>query len=234
MTRLLRVVSLLLLLSLTMPAHAEAGLLSWLDRLSGPGPFWGVDAGIALNCKKEKGKEEEGLFRTAGDTLRLGCRNEDLENKHPTWFLNIGAAAARHNDLKYGDRPEPEHSKDIGVIRLGTSVDYTLDASLDVGVGGGFTYFVGPSFVNFARPYVQPLRVTVRPLLLRWQKGGKHKHKLENLSWLLVNVNVNVLLGTIHGADFGAPADPFRVHNDIVPEIGIGVDVATLFKLLSK
>ena len=48
------------------------------------------------------------------------------------------------------------------------------------------------------------------------------------LRWLLINLNVNVLLGTIDGAAFGAPADPFRVHNEIVPEIGIGVDVWTL------
>ena len=173
MTRLLRVASVLVLLSLMSPAHADAGLLSWLDRLSGPGPFWGADIGIALNCKKEKGKENEGLLRSASDTLRLGCRNEDLNKKHFTWFMNIGLAATTHNNLDYGDRPEPEPSTAVGVLRLGTSVDYTIDASLDVGIGGGFMYFAGPGFVNFARPYVQPLRVTVRPLMLGWESAKR-------------------------------------------------------------
>ncbi len=83
---------------------------------------WGADIGAALNCKKDP----EGLLRSASDTFRLGCRNEDLNKKHFTWFMNIGLAGTTHNNLDYGDRPEPEPSTAVGVLRLGTSVDCTI------------------------------------------------------------------------------------------------------------
>jgi hypothetical protein len=47
-------------------------------------------------------------------------------------------------------------------------------------------------------------------------------------SLLVITANWHILLGTIDGADFGAPNDPFRSKNEKDVEIGIGLDLLRL------
>ena len=42
------------LLATARPAHAERGLWEWLERLSGPGPFWGVAGEVPVVCRVVK------------------------------------------------------------------------------------------------------------------------------------------------------------------------------------
>jgi hypothetical protein len=109
------------------------------------------------------------------------------------------------------------------MLRLGASFDWTVHRTVDLGAGFGMAYFGGPRFDNFSRGYVQPVRVTFRPLLLRRSAEDHH-------GWLMVSANWHVLLGTIDGRDFGAPADPFRSHNEQDVECGVSVDVLRLFR----
>lgn len=236
MTRLFRVAAGCLLLVFAAPAYLEAGLLSWLDRLSGPGPFWGIDFGIALKCPSPpppcRDPTCQGVAQTTS-SVRVSCPGERLDKKHFNYYFNVGVAGTTRNKLNYGDRPEPEPSTAIGLVRIGSSVDYTLDPSLDVGAGAGFMYFGGESFDNSARPYVQPLRISIRPLLLNWspqpfRNDCNYTEKLRRRGWFIITFDLNLVVGTLDGASFGAPADLWRAHNEIVPEFGVSIDVVKL------
>lgn len=238
MTRVVRVALMFLLVGLISSSRADANIIDWLDRLSGPGPFWGADVAIAMRCPSgprmdTTPQQLPPSTRTTSEGIVVSCPGERLDRKHSNWYLILGASGTGRNHLNYGDQPSDE-SKAIGIFKMGSAFDYTLLPFLDVGVGGGFLYFFGPRFPNFAHPYVQPFRISIRPLLLGWRSEPRSKdpeyiRKLEKRGWLLINFDLNIIAGTIDGSSFGAPGDPWRVENDVVPEIGIGLDVVKLF-----
>jgi hypothetical protein len=137
-------------------------------------------------------------------------------------------AVAQDNHLRYDDTAIEEKSKAVRLLKFGTAVDYTLVPWLDLGVGAGFLYFAGPRFENFALPYVEPVRVTIRPLLFRWKHLRRNRRELEHRGWLLLSAKWNVLIGRLDGASFGAPSDPFSVQNESNPELGVAIDVVRL------
>ena len=240
MRHLLRVAIGFFLLVFVAPAHVEAGLFSWLDRLSGPGPFWGIDVGIALRCPKRKEianpKTLQDMRIMSADGIVFSCPSDRLDNRGFHYFLNTGVAVAFRNQLNYGSRPEPEPSTSVALVKVGSSFDYRLHPSLEVGAGAGLWYFAGPSFDNFARPYIQPVRVSIRPLLLNWKtnrtlNNDDYNEPLRRRGWLIIQVNLNMVLGTIDGATFGAPDDSWHhKQSAVVPEYSFAIDVVKLLK----
>lgn len=213
------------------PQSADAGLLSWLSRLSGPGPFWGLDAEI---CMKTFTAEREGTkppdFHTesvGGGALRLSCPGAKLDKRHVSWHLNVGAALAWKNPLDYSGVDVTDRSKRVWLLKLGTSFDFTVAPSVDVGVGGGIFYFGGERFDGFTRPYIEPLRLAVRPLLLA---RGRNKDETEHDGWLAISGSWIIHLGTLDGPSFGAPLSTFRSYNEHNVGLGLTVDVIRLLK----
>lgn len=206
----------LLLVSLA-SVPAEAGVLSWLSKLSGPGPFLGVDASFALKCFRwEKGKTEPGSPADSvegADARIITCSHIPLGERHATLFATVGAAWSLDNDLDYGGRPAPT----VGMFKSGMSLDVTVFPWLDLGAGGGFRYFGGSGFDNFALPYVQPVRIGVRPL------------NFAKVDWLIVTFSGEFLLGVVDGPRFGA-TDSYRESNEFLQEWGVSIDLPRLLK----
>ena len=195
---------------------AEAGVLSWLSKLSGPGPFLGVDASFALKCFRWERKTEPGLPAesvASADARIITCSHIPLEERHATLSATVGAAWSLDNDLDYGGRPAPT----VGMLKSGMSFDVTLLPWLDLGAGGGFRYFGGSGFDNFALPYVQPIRIGVRPL------------SFAKVNWLIVTFSGEFLLGVVDGPRFGA-TDSYRESNEFLREWGISIDLPRLLK----
>ena len=232
MTRLFRTSVILWLLCVGAPSPASASIMDWLDRLSGPGPFWGVDLDMQVNCPSRKEGSPPSGVKALASAIVISCPNESFHTQHFNWYLTtgLGFATSGKNKLNYGEASNTS-TKAIGTFKVGTAVDYTASRAFDLGVGAGVMYFYGPRFDNFARPYFQPLRLAIRPLLLKDIPRSRQTSNDPN-GWLIVNLNVMVLLGTIDGSTFGAPADPWHVHNEFVPEIGVGLDVVKLLKKL--
>ena len=195
---------------------AEAGILSWLSKLSGPGPFLGVNASFALKCFRwEQDPPDAGPPEGPGESTDfriITCSKIPLEERHATLFATVGYAWSLDNDLDYGGRPVPT----IGMLKSGMSLDVTVFPWLDLGAGGGFRYFSGSGFDNFALPYVQPVRVGVRPL------------SFAKVDWLLVTFSGEFLLGVVDGPRFGATADNFRESNEFLQEWGVSIDLPRL------
>jgi hypothetical protein len=214
---------------LVAPQPADAGLLSWLGRLSGPGPFYGLDVGICVNqvslvgpVKPEQRDPEAVNQRVMAETLRFPCTKYGLDQPHLSINLNVGAAIAEDNPLDYGDVNRREHSTAVRYLKGGVSFDLTVLQWLDVGVGAGMFYFAGPSFANFSQGYLEPARISVRPLLIR---RNLTKPQRERGAWLGLSLSRVIHLGTLDGASFGAPNDPYRVHNEANWQGGVSIDV---------
>lgn len=231
-----RFVPLLIVLTLIPSAVHAQGMLRWLGRLSGPGPFWGLGAEVKLKCIGVDGKEPNKLDSQAVESqseglrgIRYPCPDATYNplDRHATVYLNISGSIAENNPMDYQDVGRQEESTAVRMLKIGTSIDWTVHRTLDIGTGAGVAYFAGPRFDNFTRAYVQPVRLTIRPLMVG--KGSR-----DRWGWLLVSANWHILLGTIDGPDFGAPADPYRAHNEQDMELGVSVDILRLFRMASK
>jgi hypothetical protein len=205
------------------PQTAEAGILEWLGRLSGPGPFWGVDADVCLKAFPLEKRDDQGMM----GSLRLSCPSARLDERHISWYAHLGWAVAFDNPLNYAGVDVAGKSDNVWLLKVGTSFDFTVKPYLDIGVGGGLFHFGGERFDSFSRPYIEPVRVGLRPLLLC---RGRDKSRTEHDGWLLISVNRVIHLGTFDGASFGAPLDSFRTYNEGNWSGGLTVDVIRLFK----
>ena len=212
-----RVVPIVLLLAVIPSSASAQGLLRWLGRLSGPGPFWGTGAELRLKCLGIDEKPEKTMKMMMGGVLvRVPC-DTTLDDRHTTIYFNLAGAVAENNPLFYGDEGRQEESTAVRLVKAGVSADWTFHKAFDIGAGFGMIYFAGPRFDNFSRGFVQPVRLSVRPIML----GSRN----DDNGWLIVAASWQILLGTIDGADFGAPLDSFRSSNEHVPEIGVTVDL---------
>lgn len=185
------------------PRTAHAGILSWLDQLSGPGPFVVFDATYGVHCFEKETKAgtaepERGTeANLLGFGLRGGCQSyRSLDERFPTWFVTAGAGVALRNELRY-----PDHVRDrtVRFLKVGTGIDYTAHRTFDIGAGVGVMYFDGRSFPNFSRIYVEPVRVSFRPLLVKTAGDGGLTNREQRLGAFMVYANWNILISTLEG-----------------------------------
>jgi hypothetical protein len=216
-----RAIPLALAAVLLAPASARAdGLLSWLGRLSGPGPFLGGNVSVCVTTTaKDEQVETVGLF--------FSCKNSRLERRHASIYVDAGAGLAWANELDYAGQDIEGKSERVAYFKTGGSFLYTVAPAIDLGIGAGVMIFDGPRFSSFVSPYVQPVKVVVRPLLLSSARDGDD---MERRGWLMLTASWTILLDTIDGAQFGAPADPLRERFENLPQFGIAVDIPRLLR----
>jgi len=230
--QILRLVLLAMVMLMMAPRSADANLLSWLSRLSGPGPFWGVDVSVCVHAIPTE-DEDPSVGPSAPRptkhemTLRFPCTELTFEQRHVSFNINGGAAYAWKNPLNYDGVDVGGRSDNVWLLKVGTSADYTAAPSFDIGAGVGVFHFGGKRFANFTRPYVEPVRVAVRPLMWR---SGRTADQRDRDAWLVLTTSWIIHLGTMDGADFGAPNDSFSSHNEHNWQAGVSLDVLRLFK----
>lgn len=196
------------------PVRAD-GLISWLGRLSGPGPWIGANVDFCLETFAHKEDEASGL---RGILVSCGV---PVDTPHWSWNLNVGTGFAIDNDLDFSGQEIEGKSDRVTYIKLGTSLMRTARRSIDAGFGGGVMFFQGPRFPNFGMPYVEPIKVAIRPLLF-WKDASDKR------GWLVLTADWVMLLGTVDGARFGAPADPLYERNENLMQFGIRIDITRL------
>ena len=220
MTNRLRCILPLLAVVLLVPAPARAdGLLSWLGRLSGPGPFLGANVSVCLPLR-----DTSRSTQTEAIGVILSCKG-DLRTGRVDLYVDAGAGLAWENNLNYAGQDVAGKSERVTFVKVGSSAMYTAFKSLDVGIGGGIMIFNGPRFSSFVSPYIQPVKLGFRPLV-RF-KGAAAK---ERDGWLVLTANWTILLDTITGAKFGAPADPLHVRYESLPQFGVSIDLPRLLR----
>jgi hypothetical protein len=179
------------------PTDALA-VLGWLEKLSGPGPFTGVQVNVPFACY---GTDRLDAPKRKTIYADYDCRF--AEEEHPLVIaIDINRLTSNENTLTYvnidtRDRP------DINVAMLVPNVSVSLKLGtrgrvLDVGAGAGALFFSdsGHFFKSFWKPVLQPLRLGVKPLA--WIS--------ENRRWEVLEVafNATIIGGSLRAGDFGA------------------------------
>jgi hypothetical protein len=184
MSRACRTGVLLIVVALAPPERATAlGLLEWLDRLSGPGPFVIAGAAIPVGCYGVPNPTPgEAVPDVATDAARrppaaaafmpfargLDCRFADRNELRVYFAAEIGRAWSNENNLAYLP-PRSHHEKAVDAWTGVFTADVALNRLLSVGAGLGVIRFsprnVPTLFEAFSKPVIQPFRFTVKPLV---------------------------------------------------------------------
>jgi hypothetical protein len=142
------------------PSTAHASWLSWLEELSGPGPFHGTMFTFTVACIRS-------------DELKA-CPVGD-KNTRQTIVVRFGRFTSVHDEdskrfdpRRFKDLPkedpnnlEPVHAVPVSALWL-----FRMHRSLDVGGGIGFMRVSGNGFDAFSKISLTPLSASLTPLAI--------------------------------------------------------------------
>ena len=239
MRRLVLVVACCGLLQLAMPAPALAWF-EWIDHLSGPGPFNGVDIWLRLKClpesnapvnapgqgqqQQQRQQQQQQQQQSSPDptlgskvltVLGGGCPQGRLFPRSSSFNFKFGYARSYENHLTYAPDVE-ENRKAVNIWEYEGSFSGWVNDSktVELTTGVGLMNFRGKAFDSFWRPYWRPVMATIYP-------ASRASGSIRGL-----NFNVGALLFPMgfEGSDFGAVPGTFHTERDIVVTAGVSYD----------
>jgi hypothetical protein len=140
------------------PALADASIWSWLEELSGPGPFTGGMVTVTLACVKGH---------------QLDFCAIPTEEKRQSIALRLGSLSSG-DALRFKDLPDTDenrrsvHVKPVSVLWL-----LRVHPSLQIGPGIGFMRVSGQDFHAFSKLSLTPLSAAFSPFALRSRWANK-------------------------------------------------------------
>jgi hypothetical protein len=219
-TRRIRLVLLVivLLLAVARPASAQWWWLTWLDELSGPGPYHGPIVPFEIYC--------------FGKTAAPGACKADRSNTLVTLQLEIGI---------WDDDPDPARYTGDTTLKSFELIAYSpvhtlfrteinrVTRATDLGAGIGFYKLTGPTVhePDYVRGAI-PLRVRLLPSELFFSENSTTKPKVRRaLQALQFRAGWDFLPGTISSTSFnGLPSG--ESSNEFVGTFGVQYDIGTL------
>ncbi len=243
-------------LGLALARPADAWIIRWIDDLSGPGPFKGVEFEWQVVClgdppppasptgaKQEFEPDKEGLRAAAAVVVGLlgpTCivdRVPPGRTRRASFNLGVGLYASYRNELPFDDLPaDPKHpDKEVKLTTLQPSFQVRLFRGVDIGAGGGAMWFSGPRFTSFRRAFLEPLRVDVRPALFRW--SDKKCTSAGEPCWQrtpVVRFSYFVVPAGFNAVDFGARPGSFNVPRDKIFTVAAVIDLEPLYTFLKN
>jgi hypothetical protein len=225
MKRRLHAWGLCVLFSLAVPAQSQAGVIEWIDNLSGPGDFFGVSFEWRLVCFVEAEKEapEEKTRIAAIGVIGPGC----VFKRVPSGYRRVASVnlqfgfywdKAKENRLKYAD---PSYDEKVRMTTLEPSFWVRAKPWMEVGSAAGVAWFSGPGFDSFPRLYLKPLQIDLKPLAFGKRYGTDNEV-------LVLRLSAMVFPEGFDSADFGA-LPGFKTDRDLVANIGVILDLDPLF-----
>ncbi len=192
-------------------APAEASFLSWLEELSGPGPFTGPVFSVPVAC--------------VHDSSRDGPRcNPDGPPLSGTIHVRFGNFYSRASDRRFKDLND-DLDDNHGVVRVRPfSVVYLLrlHRALEVGGGGGVMFLSGDRFSPFTRLVLTPFTASLTPLTIRraWPRG-KWRQAARALR---IDVDAMLVPQGFRGSDFNNSRTRFDSGPDLLWHAGVVLD----------
>lgn len=178
------------LFHLALPAPADALFWRWLDELSGPGPFNGIEIEARLYCFPDRvqrsvatpaqtmdangqaggssvleaGKREARAPRRAFLAAQLPCLNKSSREGPRKASVNLTTSYnwARNSNQIYADGRDHK----VHYIEVRPSVWVRPARSIDVGTGVSWLLFRGDRFDSFSRIAFEPVMVDIKPFAL--------------------------------------------------------------------
>ena len=230
------------LAGLLTPAPAEALWgRGWLERLSGPGPFWGNVYHVRFLCvtgpsddrqaAADSFEEHPGVRKlvrpgVAGKRAyasAAGCNFLADDQPRLEVGLLVGRMESTENALDYTHRASPIDTS-VKLRTWAITFDFRVNRVLDVGVGVGRASFKPAAdaalFPDFGRTMAQPLRVTVRPL------AAVSNEKI--LQALTLRFDATKFAGGFTADDFGARPGTFNEPGEILWNWSAVVDLGAI------
>jgi hypothetical protein len=216
-TKRLYSIALFCALLLFRSAPANAGILEWIDQLSGPGPFWGFAREARLHCVPI-GQPDDRPDAIAGrkSTAASQCPNEVPTNQRNILSVNmgVGIAWAAHNNLPYASDAT---DKTVRLMSFEPSVWWSPVPSLAVGAAAGVYRFSGPAFDTFKRGFIKPVQVELKPFALprsRWTTKAEI---------FTIRTGYSLVPKGFEARDFGAIGS-FKTEHEALPTIAVLLD----------
>jgi hypothetical protein len=196
----------------------------WLERLSGPGPFWGQVIDYRFLCVAAPDAKDQSstpdpppgriLTRELHDRVWLtgaGCYFLGPDDKRLEVGIDAGFLRSSSNVLDYSNRPGlTDDDKDVGLRTFSVTADFRVNRVVDVGAAIGRGSFRSPDsnlFPSFSRTMTQPVRLTVRPLAIL-----SNSRRAEAL---VMRFDATKFHGTFTANDFGAVPGSFTEPGEI-------------------
>jgi hypothetical protein len=238
-------------LFLSTPAYAWLGD-GWLEKLSGPGPFRGLNVDLRLLCfatpdsqapraRGERSIAEVWNANAIGKAGTIPNDNPDarawitlfgchfLRRDEPRLELGFEyrrmSAKGEENLLDYSHRPGvTPQDEDVRFNSFTLTANLRVNRIVDVGAAIGRGSFSSPAnlFGSFSKLVFQPLRVTVRPLSTVMRDSRL-------VEALLIRGEGTMFKGGFTDVEFGARPGSFSDPGEIVWGWSIIFDVSTLF-----
>lgn len=161
------------LFCLALPSRAHAGVIEWVDNLSGPGDFYGFTFEWRLVCMvepvpAEETAKEEKIRTGAVGIIGPGCVFNRIPRTHrrvASVNLQFGLFwdKAKENRLSYAD---PDFDEKVRMTTVEPSFWVRPARWVEAGSGAGIAWFSGPGFESFRRVYLKPVQVDLKLLAL--------------------------------------------------------------------
>jgi hypothetical protein len=187
-------------------ARAQDGFMEWLDKLSGPGPFYGFEADVRVFCLW---KQQQAI------TL---CFDDTNENIKGLFHVELPIFVSSFGSKLFDDTPADTRS--VRVYIAEPFYTWRLHPSFDYGVGAGMIWFTGDGFRTQYRGVITPLHVSFAPFAFgKW--AGKRWSRM-----LLARFDLNyVTEGFIGSVDFQA-ATKFTHGGEFLKGKGLVLDLS--------
>jgi hypothetical protein len=186
----------------------------WIDRLSGPGPFWALGVNLVVAC----GIDRDGPLYARGDISSCDDRAADVRS-----IVELrGRYLWKLSGPLFTDTPGDQ--RDMGGLMLDVLASTRLHPMLDVGAGVGYIGLWGDGFEAQHRFTIIPVSTALRPFAFRvppdyegtlgfWQRAVSIKYEI-----------ITVVPG-YSGVDFGNAVTSYSTKVEYVSSVGITIDL---------
>jgi hypothetical protein len=227
-----RIARLLLLVGLAVcwPSTAKADFLSWLEELSGPGPFRGDVLWVPVACldkapDRVEADEPPRWHRCLVRVTRVA--EERSKRKQPIPMLvAVKFGRFRSKDgPRFKDLPasDPDNQGRVSALPVSGLFLFRLRRWVDVGAGAGLLRVSGKGFDPLYRVSLTPISLSVTPLALNcaWQEKR----------WAYViraEFETSYIHGGFKGTDFNNTRTSFKSGPEVLTRVGFAVDAGAL------
>src|SRR5262245_8342921 len=175
----MRTLRLLVLFSVCLATPAVAGAedggwIEWLEKMSGPGPYWGAGAFVRLACWNTKNQgayfcyRNPETYRTDDGKARDPTHENAARPKDERHILALGVGFFKTFDGKPRFADTPDDTRRVRLFQLEPRYYYRFHEVLDAGVGISIRRFSGEETGDFT-----PLwRVGVTPASIVFPPGA--------------------------------------------------------------
>jgi hypothetical protein len=198
------------LVTLLSAGPAQASIFSWLEELSGPGPFHGDILSATVLCNE-------------GGTWKL-CAVPNRDAVKQTITFKIGRYESEDGP-RFKDLPlsAPDNAASVIAVPVSVFCQFRLHRSLDVGPGAGFMRLSGRGFDPVYKLSLTPLSASFTPFALNaeWAKS-------EWAYIVRVELDTSYFPQGFKGTDFNNSQTTFDSGPEFLTRTGIVFDVTAI------